>query len=290
MTQALLNGLIQGALFALLGLAFSLVYSTTRVFHVALGAIYALAPYVFLSVRNFGLGWAVGAVLTLAASVLVGVLCEELLHWPFLRKGAPSDVHLIGSLGMFLVVVQLIAITWGNDSQVLRSGVDVVYTSGDLRITRAQAIGGLGAVATISAFFFWLKRSELGLQFRAMADNPVLLSLLGRNVRWLRRLIFGVSAALAAIAAVGMAYDTGFDPNVGLESVIIGIVVTIVGGRGSFAGAALAGLLLGIVRSEVVWFTSARWEQAATFTVLVLVLFVRPQGLLGRRLRLEEKA
>ena len=288
MLQTLLNGLIQGALFALMALAFSLVYSTSRVLHVAQGAIYAFAPYALLGALHADLGWIFGLIFALGLAVLVGVLCEEVLHWPFLRRGAPPEVHLIGSLGMYLVLVQIVALTWGNDVQVLRHEVDTVYQFGDLSLTGAQSICGVGALATMGAFFFWLGRTELGMQFRAMADNPVLLGLLGRDVRWLRRLVFGVSAALAALAALGSAYDTGFDPHGGLNAVLIGIVATIIGGRGSLAGAALAGLLLGIIRSEVVWFASARWEQAATFLILALVLFFRPQGLFGRKLRLEE--
>lgn len=289
MLQTLLNGLIQGALFALMGLAFSLVYSTTRVLHVALGAVYALAPYILLAALAGGLGWTAGLILAVGVAVLAGMFCEEALHWPFQRRGAPPEVHLIGSLGMFLVLVQIIALVWGNDVQVLRGGVDTVYVLGELRVTHAQVVGGVGAVVAIGAFFLWLRRTELGLQFRAMADNPTLLGLLGRDVRKLRRLVFGVSAALAALAALGSAYDTGFDPHGGLNAVLIGVVAAIVGGRGSLAGAALVGLLLGVIRSEVVWFASARWEQAATFLILALVLFFRPQGLFGRKIRLEER-
>jgi len=288
--QILLNGLIQGALFALMGLAFSLVYSTTGVLHIALGAIYALAPYILLTALHIGFGWSVGMILAVGVAVLVGMLCEEVLHWPFLRRNAPAEVHLIGSLGMFLVLVQGIAILWGSDVQVLRNGVDAVYCFGDLRITRGQMFSGVGALIIIGAFFFWLQRTELGLQFRAMADNPTLLSLLGRDVRKLRRFVFGMSAGLAALVALGSSYDTGFDPHGGLEAVLVGVVATIVGGRGSLVGAVLVGVLLGLIRTEVVWFASARWEQAATFTILALVLFFRPQGLFGRTLRLEEKS
>jgi len=287
--QIVANGLIQGLLFALMGVAFSLVYSTTRTFHIALGAIYALAPYILLACVQAGTGWVVGVVAALFISALVGLLCEEVLHWPFLRKAAPPEVHIIGSLGMFLVLIQVIALIWGNDTQVLRAGVDEVYTVAGVRFTRAQLIGGGVAIAVMTGFFLWLRRSNLGLQFRAMSDNPVLLSLLGRNVRNLRRKVFMVSAGMAGMAALVTAYDVGFDPHGGLQAVLVGVVATIMGGRGSLFGAALAGLLLGILRSQVVWHFSARWEEAATFLILALILFFRPQGLFGRALRLEEK-
>lgn len=289
--QILLNGTIQGLLFALMGVAFSLVYSTTKTFHIALGGIYALAPYLLLACINAGWSPIVGILVSLGVTGGLGVLCEEVLHWPFTRKSAPPEIHLIGSLGMFLVIIQVIALIWGNDIQVLRAGVDQVFIISDsLRLTRAQLACGVGAALVLALFFFLLRKSDLGLQFRAMADNSILLSLLGKNVRRLRRLVFLGSAMLAAIAALASAYDTGFDPHGGLNAVLFGMVATIIGGRGSFFGAAVAGLLLGIVRSQVVWYGSSRWEEAATFLLLSLFLFVRPQGIFGRKLRLEEKA
>lgn len=288
--QILLNGIIQGLLFALMGVAFSVVYSTTRTFHVALGGIYALAPYVLLTSLYTGLGWSTGILLALLLAGGLGILCEEVLHWPFTKKFAPPEIHLIGSLGMFLVIIQLIALIWGSDVQVLRSGVDRVFIVSDtLRLTRAQLVGGLGAATILALFFLLLHKSKLGLQFRAMADNPILLGLLGKNIRFLRRMVFLVSGVLAAFAALATAYDTGFDSHGGLNAVLTGMVATIIGGRGSLAGAAVAGLVLGIIRSQVVWYGSARWEDAATFLLLALILFVRPRGIFGRAIRLEEK-
>lgn len=288
--QILSNGVIQGVIFALMGMAFSLVYSTTRVFHIALGGIFALAPYFFLSSVHH-LGIAPSVFFSLCLCGCVGLLCEESLHWPFSRKFAPSEVHLIGSLGMYLVIGQIIAIIWGNDAQVIRAGVDRVYLFTDgLRLTQAQLISGASGIVILFIFFICLQKSNVGLQFRAMADNQVLLSLMGRNVRYLRRLVFLISSMIAAAAALLSAYDVGFDPNIGLNAVLVGMVATIVGGRGSFVGAAIAGALLGIIRSQVVWYSSARWEGMVTFIILSLILFFWPQGLLGRKLRLEEKA
>lgn len=275
-------------MFALMGVAFNLVYSTTGVFHVALGAIFALAPYLLLTFLHY-----IGVVPSVALSVClcgcVGLLCEETLHWPFSRKSAPPDVHLIGSLGFFLVAGQLIVLVWGNDWQMLRTGVDKVYLlSSGLRLTQAQCVGGAGGVMALLAFFTWLQRSNCGLQFRAMADNQVLLSLMGRNVRHLRRLAFLISGMVAAAASLLSAYDVGFAPYGGLDAVLTGMIATIVGGRGSLYGAALGGLLLGVIRAEMVWYGSTQWQETFSFLVLAVILFLRPRGLFGSRLRLEE--
>jgi len=287
--QVLINGIIQGLFFALMGVAFSLVYSTTRTFHIALGAIYSLAPYILLLFIGNGPGWIAGILAALIVCAIAGLLCEEALHWPFHRKSAPPEVHLIGSLGMFLIIIQLIALFWGNDTQVLRSGVDQMFMIGNIRLAQAQLVGGAISLLVMGIFFLWLRKSKLGLQFRAMADNPILLGLLGRNVRNLRRLVFMLSALMAAIVSMATAYDVGFDPHGGLNAVLVGVVATIMGGRGSLAGAAVAGVMLGLIRSQVVWHFSARWEEAATFMLLALILFYWPQGLFGKAMRLEEQ-
>ena len=287
--QVALNGIVQGLLFAIMGVAFSLVYSATRTFHVALGGIIALTPYVLLASLESGLGWVTGLIFATAIACLIGWLCEDLMHWPLLRKGAPPEVHLIASLGALLVIVQVVVLLWGADAQVLQTGIDGVFSFGEIRLTWAQVWAAITAIVLLAVFFFWLDRSALGLQFRAMADNAILLSLLGRDVRKLRRLVFAVSAGLSGIAAIATAHDVGFDPHGGLKVVLIGIAATIIGGRGSLGGAAAVGFALGIIRNEIVWLTSSQWEDAITFLLLALVLFARPEGLFGRKLRLEEK-
>jgi branched-chain amino acid transport system permease protein len=288
--QTLIDGLVQGILYALVGVAFSLVYSTTHAFHVALGAIYAFAPYLVLTSIRAGIGWTVGSVATVFLAAGMGILCEELLHWPLKNRDAPASVNLVASLGMFLVLVQVTVLIWGNETQVLRPGVDRVFDLSWVRLTRSQVGVLAGGTTALSLFFLWLHRSDLGLRLRGLSDNSVLLSLLGHDVRKLRRLVFATSGVLAAGASFGTAYDVGFDPHSGLRAVLVGAIATIVGGRGSLAGAVAAGVLLGVLRGQVTWFISARWEEAASYLVLVLVLFLRPNGLFGRSLRLEEQA
>ena len=279
MLQALANGLLEGLLFAVLSVAFSLVYATTRVFYIALGGVYALAPYVLLAVMRHGLHWSLGLVLSVMLCSSLSILCEEWIHWPFERKHAPDTVHFIGSLGAFLIIVQTIALIWGNDVQMFHAGVDEVYIFGKIRLTQSQAVGGVVATLVLAVLFVWIWRSPAGLKFRALADNPPLLAVFGMNVRRLRRFAFGLSGALTALVAILAASDVGFDPNVGMSAVLVSVAATILGGASSFASVAVAGLLLGLLRAQVVWHTSTQWEDAVTFAVLALCLFFLPGGL-----------
>jgi branched-chain amino acid transport system permease protein len=120
-----------------------------------------------------------------------------------------------------------------------------------------------------------------------MADNPVQLALHGHNIRRLRLLAFAIAGFLATISALAVANDVGFDPHGGLPVLLLAIVAMIIGGNTSFLAPVLGGLLLGITRAFVVWFLSARWQDAVVFLLLALFLLFRPHGILGRKLRLE---
>lgn len=286
--QILLNGFLQGVLFGAIGVAFALVYRTTKVFYLALGGIVALAPYLVLASIGVGLPAWVAVIFAVMVAACIGVLIDESIHCPLARKRSPSEVHMIASLGAYLVIVQCIALIWGNETQVLRGGVDQTWTAFDVTLAQAQVMGPALTLAATVALFVWLNGASRGLELRALADNSVLVSLLGRNVRALRRWIFGLSAALASIAALAVAWDVGFDPQVGLKAVLLGMVAMIIGGNGSFIGSFVGGVLLGVLRAEVVWFGSARWEEAVTFALLGLFLLFRPQGIFARKLRMEE--
>lgn len=121
----------------------------------------------------------------------------------------------------------------------------------------------------------------------ALSDNPVQFSLMGYDISRLRLLAFGMSGLFTVMASVLTAMDIGFDPYGGLKVVLLAIVATIIGGKGSFVGPVIGGVLPGLVRSQVVWHASARWEDAVSFLILVIFLFFRPQGIMGEKGRIE---
>lgn len=287
--QALLNGAIGGLVLAVLALGFSLVYLPCRVFHIAMGGVYALTPYVAITLLGSGWSWPVVVVGSLLIAVLTSLFCEVANHRWLVRRQAASGAHLIASLGIYIVIVQVIAIVWGNDPQTLRKGVDLVFHfAGErLTLTRGQLVAGLIAALMLISFYFWLRLSQVGLRFRALADNPIEFALLGYNVNVYRLLAFGLSGFLVGVAALLTANDVGFDPHGGLPVLVLAVVAVIIGGRGTLLGPVLGGLLLGIVRAGVVWYFSARWQDVATFLILGLFLYLRPQGLSTRQGRLE---
>jgi branched-chain amino acid transport system permease protein len=285
--QVLLNGTISGLNLAVIALGFSLVYLPTRTFHIAMAGVYTLVPYLFLTLVNRGAAWWLAGHLSLVAAVLVSVLCELGNHRWLERKHASHGAHIVSSLGIYIVIVQIVALVWGNETQILRTGIDKTFHLGSVILTYTQLAAGAVSLLLVIALYCWLRFSGLGLRFRALADNPTEFALRGYNVDGYRLLAFGTSGLLAGVAALLTAYDVGTDPYGGLHVVLLGVVAVIIGGRQSFLGPALGGLLLGIIRSQAVWHFSARWQDVICFLILVLFLYGRPNGICGAATRLE---
>lgn len=285
--QILVNGIITGLTIALLALAFTVVYLPTKVFHVALGGVYATVPFIAWACLRGGLPLYLAMLIATLIGIAISVVCELINHAALEKKGAASGTHLVSSLGIYIILVQAVTLVWGNETKVLRTGLDAVLKMGGVVITYAQLIAAGVCLVALAIFYLWLHFSQLGLQFRALADNAKEFALRGYNVQRLRLMAFGVSGFLGALSSLLVAYDIGFDPNGGLTAVLLAVVGVIIGGRQSFFGCVLGGILLGVVRSQVVWFLSARWQESVTFLILALFLFLRPHGLLGTKVRLE---
>jgi branched-chain amino acid transport system permease protein len=285
--QILCNGLISGLTVGLLAMAFNVVYLPTRVFWLALAAVYASVPFIAWQILQWNSSWALAGSVAIAFGVLLSIACEALNHSPLERKRASSGVHFVSSLGIYIVAVEAIALGWGNETKVLHDGLDTIVKVSAITLTHGQLLAAVVSLALLAIFYTWLRWSKWGLQLRALADNPIQLALHGYDTRYLRLLAFGLAGFLASVCALLVAYDIRFDPHVGLTALLLAIVAVIVGGRSTWVGPVLGALVLGVLRAQVVWFFSAKWQDAVTFALLALFLFLRPQGLLGRKTRLE---
>jgi len=290
MLQFLANGLCEGGVYALVALGFAFIYTTTGVFHIAHGAIYTLAAYafyIFLVLLKWPLVLCLLAAPLVAAAV--GVLIELLVYRPLDKKQASSAVLMISSLGVYIIAINVIAVFLKNETKVLRSGVDATMSFGTVILTRVQIAQVVSSLVVGGLYWLFLRKTPLGKICVAVADDSVLASVLGVRVENTRVVVFAVGSSLAAIGAVLVALDVGIDPYVGFPAVLVAAVASIVGGLHRFIAPALGGFLLGITQSLVVWQTSAKWESAVTFAILIGFLLLRPQGLLGIRKRIEER-
>jgi branched-chain amino acid transport system permease protein len=284
--QLLGNGIIMGSVFALVALGFALIYNATRVFHIAYAVLYMFAPYmVFLFSKTLGFPLWMGISIAIILTMLLSVLIEGLVYQPLLTKGASLNTVLISSIGIMIVVINVIAMSFGNEPQVLRQGISSSVKFSGLLFTYNQLLQISVSVLLMTGFILILKHTKLGLIARALRDDEDLITVLGVNIRRLRLLLFALSAVFAAVGGILISYDVGMDPYVGMTMLLNGVVALIIGGMGRFGAPILGGFVIGIMQALTVWAFSARWQDAVTFTLLILFLLFRPQGLLGEQER-----
>ena len=287
--QILVNGIIAGLAYGLFALGFGLAYNTTRIFNFAHGAIYTLAAYCFYTCYVL-FGWPVllAAVLSLGIAAVAGILVDEIVYRPLIERNAPMLIPLLSSLGLYTVIVNLIAAIHGSENKTLSPGLQPVYTFGPIILTRIQIIIVVVFSILFTTLLLVLKRTNLGKIIRAMRDDPELLSAMGVSQSFVRMIAFGIGSAFSAFAAILLALDVGIDPNIGMAALLSGAVAVIIGGVGIFEGAALGALTLGILQSLITWQFSSRWTEAIAFVTLIVFLVFRPEGIVGTRRRVDE--
>lgn len=289
MEQFIANGLCKGSVYAMVALGFGLIYTTTGVFHIAHGVTYTLGAYgLFLGTVSLGFPFWAAVPLALAIAATSGVIVETFVYRPLHRKQASSPILMISSFGVYIIGVNLVAMSFGNESKVIRIGIEDTIHFGNVILTRIQLIQLCAGILVVGTYGLFLWKTSLGRVCRAIADDAVLAEVLGVNVEGTRIMAFALGALFAGAGGILAALDVGMDPYVGLPAMLIAAVACIIGGLKRFLAPALGGLFLAVLQSLVVWKTSAHWEAAVTFGILILFLLFRPQGLLGKPGRLEE--
>ncbi len=288
--QLLINGLVNASLYAMMAVGFGIVYRTTAIFHLAYGSLYVIAAYLFYTFFHYlGLPVVLAAVLAVVSNSFIGLLMEKGLYLPFYKRKAGSGAILIGSLGLFIVLENLVAMVFGNEVKVFSNTIEPSYKLASFVITRIQVLELITGVVVLAIFGFLIKKMHVFKAIWAMGDEPELVPVLGISLYRLRSLVFLISSAFIAIPACLISWDVGADPHMGMSYLMIAMVAVIFGGVDSYYGWIFGGAILAILQSLAVWKLSSNWIDLVTFVVLILVLLIRPEGFLGTPKRLEEQ-
>lgn len=283
--QLLINGLANGVIYALIAVGFGIVYNSTRVFHLAHGAVVTFAAYAFyVSVVVLHLWLPFACLATVVAAAGLGCLIELAVYQPLRAKGAKPYALMIASLGLLVFLQNLFAIVFSTDIQTVRAGGLEVYHVGPLTMTSLHFADAVVAVAAFVLLQLFLSRSKHGRAIRALADNPQLAAVIGVDTGRTHLLVLALGSSLAAIAAMLFSYDVGVRPEMGFGIVFLSAVAVITGGAGYLPGALLGAILLGIIQQLAIWQADSMWQNGIVFAVVLLFLFIRPQGLFGSRL------
>lgn len=281
--QVLVNGLIAGAIYALVALGFSLIYSTNRFMHFAHGAVVALGAYLvflFFSVLKFDFWLAVLA--TVVLSALMGGLLNELFYKPLRQRKASSAILLIASVVLLIVLESFILLFFGADVKTIgflpiEKGVEIAGAI----ITPLQMVVIAVSVLLFIGLFLFLKKTRLGKALRAVADNPQTAEVFGISSEKMFSYSFLIGSAIAGLAGILVGLEQNLAPTMGTNLVIKGFTGAVIGGVGNVPASVLGSFLLGIVENFGILFLPSGYKDAIAFVILFLFLIVRPQGLLG---------
>ena len=284
--QFIINGLITGILYSLLAIGFALVYNTTRIFHIAAAGIYVFAAYMFwFFVARVGLPIIPASLVAIALTMLLSLLSELLVYRPLKNKKASLNVAMIASIGAMTVIINTIAMCFGNETKVIENAILQPLTLGDIIITTPQKYQAVIGIVAIIVFMAILKWTNWGLRLKALSADETLFETLGYDTKATRVMVFLASGAFIALASCLTVYDVGLDPNMGMSVLISAVVAMIIGGVGKFSTCILGGLTLGVLQSLTVYQFASNWQNAVTFLVLLILLFLRPQGIAGYKQR-----
>lgn len=280
--QLLLGGLQNGALYALTAAGFALIFGATRVFHVAHGATFTLAGYVFLFAWRAGWPAVFGVLASVAVAVLFGIGMERLVYRPIQRHEGSFFTVFVAAFGVSIAVQNLVGMVAGRGFATVETPLSrAVEVLPEVFLAQVFWVAVGSAAVIFAGLTLFLSRTHAGVALRALAQNPDLLRAYGLSSSRLSVLAFALGSALAAPAAVLTAVTTGLNEAVGNHVMLLSMAATIVGGVGSLRGAALAGVLLGVAESLVLTVLDTQWAEAASFLVLFGFILFRPTGLFG---------
>lgn len=287
LVQQLINGVSVGAMYALIAIGYTLVYGVLRFINFAHSDVFMVGAYAGLHVgqRLGGASWVGGLVSMLAAMAAcaaLGIVIERLAYKP-LRDRSKLTV-LITAIGVSMLLQNLGQLVFGATPAAFPETLPATtFQAGGVVVSSKDVVVVGFTLALLGALEFVVLRTKVGTAMRAVAHNHQAAALMGIPTHRIISITFGLGSALAAAAGFLWAYKfPRVDPYLGVMPGLTAFVAAVLGGIGNITGAALGGLLLGVIETMVKGSRWSTWTEAVTFVLLILVLLFRPAGLLGR--------
>ena len=282
----LISGISLGSVYAIIALGYTMVYGIAKMLNFAHGDIIMVGAYIcFTAMYSLGLPPVLGVLASVAVCTLLGILIERLAYKPL--RQATSLAVLITAIGMSYFLQNLAQMIWGANPKSFQTVIpagNLSIMGGELKISYVSMVTIAASVVVMVALSLFVGRTKMGRAMRCVSEDKGAAQLMGVNVNLTISVTFAIGSALAAIAGVLMcsAYPT-LKPTPGAMPGIKAFTAAVFGGIGSIPGAKLGGILLGVIEILGRAYVSSELGDAFVFAVLILVLLVKPTGLLGKK-------
>lgn len=279
--QQTINGLAIGGVYVLIALGLTTVFGILGIAHFAHGSISMFGGYLtYFLMTGQGLPLVAAIPIALVAGVLLGVLVEMLAYRP-VRHANHINAFIV-ALGLTMMVEGINLQFFGHEQIVIPTTLSRIFDINGVTVPELRLYVILSAILLVVAMMIFVEKTKTGQAIRAVAENRDAAILMGVNVTTIPLIVFGISTALGVAAGIMVGALFAIAPGIGEGLVVKGFAVLILGGLGSFPGAILGGTVLGITESIAAGFISSAYKDVIAFAVMIIVLLVRPQGLLGR--------
>ncbi|MDF2803454.1 MAG: inner-rane translocator [Anaerocolumna sp.] len=281
--EQIINGMRSGSIYALIALGYTMVYGIAKMINFAHGDIIMVGAYtLYVSIAKFNMPVWLAVITTIIVCAVLGITIERIAYKP-LRK-APSLAVLITAIGMSFLL-QSIALLIFNANPITVASIITLkaVTIGGVTITGTTMITLIVTFICMVALTLFINKTKAGSAMRAVSEDKEAAQLMGINVNRTISMTFAIGSALAAVAGIMFVCQfQSIKPTLGALPGIKAFVAAVLGGIGSVPGAMLGGILLGIIESVSKAYISTELSDAIVFGVLVIVLLVKPSGLLGK--------
>lgn len=283
----LINGISLGSVYAIIALGYTMVYGIAKMLNFAHGDVIMIGSYVvFVTVSTMGLPPMAGVLLAVAVCTLLGMTIERIAYKP-LRGASPLAV-LITAIGVSYLLQNVALLIFGADTKSFTSVVTlpaIKLAGGEMTITGETIVTILSCIVIMIGLTALINKSKAGQAMLAVSEDRGAATLMGINVNGTIALTFAIGSALAAIAGVLLcsAYPS-LTPYTGSMPGIKAFVAAVFGGIGSIPGAFIGGILLGVIEILSKAYISSQMSDAIVFSVLIIVLLVKPTGILGKKI------
>ena len=280
----LINGISLGSVYAIIALGYTMVYGIAKMLNFAHGDVIMVGAYIcFFAVSSYGLPPVVGVVAAMAVCTVLGIVVERLAYKPL--RQAPSLAVLITAIGVSYFLQNSAQLLWGAATKVFTPIVSgsLALVPGQLSISYVAILSVACCIVVMVGLTLFTGQTKMGKAMRACSEDKGAAQLMGIDVNATISMTFAIGSALAALAGVLMcsAYPV-LSPTTGSLPGIKAFTAAVFGGIGSIPGALLGGVLLGVIETFANAYISTELSDAVVFAVLIVVLLVRPAGLMGK--------
>lgn len=283
--QILINSIVSGLLLSLVAIGFTYIFRVTRVFHLAHGGVYvagAFACWWMLTKTN---NWFASFAFAIAVVAILIWVVEKTIYLPLNKKQSNQSISLIASMGLYVVIVNILALLFGNENKTIENSFSGSFELGNIIFTKVQMIQTVIGIVATATFIIYLKLTKSNLALQAVSDNETISKVFGINTEKERVKVFIAGSVLTCIAAILKTLEVGIDPQAGMGITLTAAVVTILVSRLNVLLIIAFSIALTILQNSVEWFLNAQWRDGITFLLLLLVILFRTEGIISYNLR-----